>query len=810
RSDTPMDCTPIFEPDFDMKAWLNAAFAAGAADEPEGLDDADTANRLLAKLQSYQQEVGALLEESWTSAIAAVPRAAREMASVKQEALLLQDQLRSVKSQLERVEQETSASMAKLVEADRLKSRLQRASSALREADNWTSLSANLDDLLDSDDLAGIADRLAQLAQSLSMLDSSPDYASRQQQLESWRNQFEAQLAVHVYRAFAGRDTGECARLVGLLARIGRPAAANTHYQRWLTGHLADVWSAAAASAAGSAKQDDSQQAAEVAEDSKTAASEDDTDSKAAKAVETAESSLDALLSACRRELQASLLSDCRRLVLDCLARALPALRPSIPDVVRPKSTVADAAQPDLHVSLRRLSIMCRSAADLADLFPAAAAHDGTSSAMEESRTAALSGLLRPACPNLLADIEQAAAQQLSSDLGAIPMDQSDVDDTLGLLENATPLAMSSASRLSSACLTVSPPVCSARLARLLPAHLANYLRELSRVLGNVRAKLPDPSDDWSAVGVILRTGCLLGRLVDAAAQFAVEFSDSCLTAAASSDQLRLPDWTVLVYADSAEDDRRLLRELISALQDGRQPGWLREMRASCQAFCREQHRLLFGLLAKPVDRLLSALPGLPCWSPRPDDPAAAQQLPAFGYLASECVAQVGQYLLHLPQQLGPFLSADTPGLRSAIAHSGLTQMLQHHHHQQHQRLGQQQQQAAETEDGAATATSDQASAGIELWIECVAAHTMDKFVDRAMEIPQLTANSAVQQLITDANYLASCLDDLGVSASDRLQALRDLVSAADSTAFHRRAAEGAPRRIVSAVARMRDFGAAN
>lgn len=752
-----MDCTPIFEPEFDMKAWLNAAFAAGAADE--SLDDAETANRLLAKLQSYQQEVGSLLEESWTAAVTAVPRAAREMASVKQEALLLQDQLRSVKSQLERVEQETSASMSKLVQADQLKSRLQRARGALREADNWTTLSTNIDELLDSADLAATGERLAQLAQSLSMLDSSPDYAARRQQLESWRNQFEAQLAVHVYRAFAVRDTAECARLVGLLGRIDRPTAANAHYQRWLTGHLAEAWSTAVTEASAGRSGGESAEGKDA-----TSA-----------AADVAESALDALLDACRRELRAALLPDCSALVLACLARSLPGLRPPLSEVLRPLPSL------DLHANLRRLALLCRTAAELSALF-APQQQQQQQSALSD----ALLALLRPSGPAILADLEAAGTDQLSRDLAAIPMDQSEVDDTLSLLENATPLALAAARRLLTAC-AASAPLSVPRLSRLLPAHLARYLAELGRVLGNVRAKLPDPTDEWAAVGCIMRCGCLLGRLVDQAAEFADEFPDLLDSGAF----LRTGDWAPEIYGDAVEGefDRRLLRDLTSSLSDGRPPGWVRDMRTACQEFCAQEHRHLFALLTKPIDRLLAALPGLPCWTPGPIALAAAQNLPSFGYLASECVAQVGQYLLHLPQQLGPFLSADTPGLRSAVMHSGLMQLL--HHHRQHQQLG---------------TSGEQSVAGAELWIECVASHAMDRYVDKALEIPTLASQSAVQQLLTDANYLASCLDDLGVTSTDRLQALRDLVAATDAEAFHRRAAEGAPRRLVNAVAKMRDF----
>jgi len=43
------------------------------------------------------------------------------------------------------VEQDTAQSMATLVELDRVKVRMEATSSALQEADNWTTLSQNVD-----------------------------------------------------------------------------------------------------------------------------------------------------------------------------------------------------------------------------------------------------------------------------------------------------------------------------------------------------------------------------------------------------------------------------------------------------------------------------------------------------------------------------------------------------------------------------------------------------------------------------------------------------------------------------------------
>ena len=50
------------------------------------------------------------------------------------------------------VERETAQSMQTLVELDSIKGRMQSSLEALREADNWTTLSADVEDVFSSQD----------------------------------------------------------------------------------------------------------------------------------------------------------------------------------------------------------------------------------------------------------------------------------------------------------------------------------------------------------------------------------------------------------------------------------------------------------------------------------------------------------------------------------------------------------------------------------------------------------------------------------------------------------------------------------
>ena len=58
------------------------------------------------------------------------------------------------------MEKNTAQSMARLVELDTVKTRMQATSSALQEADNWTSLNADVEAAFEANDIDRISNIL--------------------------------------------------------------------------------------------------------------------------------------------------------------------------------------------------------------------------------------------------------------------------------------------------------------------------------------------------------------------------------------------------------------------------------------------------------------------------------------------------------------------------------------------------------------------------------------------------------------------------------------------------------------------------
>jgi hypothetical protein len=116
--------------------------------------------------------------------------------------------MRTVRGDIQKVNQDTADGMRNLIELDLVKNRIQAASKALQEADNWVTLSAQIDDVFETKDTVQIAAKLIAMQQSLRILTDVPDYADRVNRLETLKNRLEALMSPTVIAAFNARDVG--------------------------------------------------------------------------------------------------------------------------------------------------------------------------------------------------------------------------------------------------------------------------------------------------------------------------------------------------------------------------------------------------------------------------------------------------------------------------------------------------------------------------------------------------------------------------------------------------------------------------
>ncbi|XP_059044815.1 conserved oligomeric Golgi complex subunit 7 [Achroia grisella] len=238
-----MDIKTFAEPDFDSKKWINKAWSSSGNQEKE-VFVANTVSRL----QLYMKQLTNSLDETTTQLLTSIPRILQDASSLHQEGAMLQQTLLSLEQKVEDVEQRTGNSIESLQRIDHLKSRLENAASALREADKWAALAAALEDILEAglptanDKLLELAEQVSAMTASLEVLSEAPDYESKRLQLEALYNRMEAAASPPLIEALTQMDAERTATYMSLFVGMSRAISVCRCWRRAASQRLLAAW----------------------------------------------------------------------------------------------------------------------------------------------------------------------------------------------------------------------------------------------------------------------------------------------------------------------------------------------------------------------------------------------------------------------------------------------------------------------------------------------------------------------------------------------------------------------------------------
>ncbi|XP_038221012.1 conserved oligomeric Golgi complex subunit 7 [Zerene cesonia] len=238
-----MDLKTFAENDFSPKDWINRAWNISENQEKE-IFVANTVTRL----QLYMKQLSNSLDETTTQILTSVPRVLQDVQSLQLEGSLLQQKLMTLERQVESVEEETGQSIESLQRIDQLKSRLENAASALREADKWAALATSLEDILEAgipaqvEKLNELADLVVGMTDSLEVLSDAPDYEKKCTQLELLYNRLEAAISPPFIEALTQMDAERTTPYVCVYRGMSRAASAQRCWRRAAAARHVAAW----------------------------------------------------------------------------------------------------------------------------------------------------------------------------------------------------------------------------------------------------------------------------------------------------------------------------------------------------------------------------------------------------------------------------------------------------------------------------------------------------------------------------------------------------------------------------------------
>ncbi|KAK2543967.1 conserved oligomeric Golgi complex subunit 7 [Columba livia] len=765
-----MDFSRFLSDDFEVKGWVNAAFRAVQQEAP-GKVDAHAAT-LVMKLQLFIQEVNNAVEETSHQALQNMPRVLREVEVLKQEATFLKEQMILVKEDIKKFEQDTAQSMQVLVEIDRVKSRMQLAAESLQEADKWSTLSADIEETLKTQDVSVISAKLTSMQSSLAMLVDTPDYSEKCVHLEALKNRLEAMASPQIVAAFNSQAVDQAKTFVKVFTEIDRMPQLLAYYYKCHKVQLVAVW------------QDLCQ-------------SDLSLDRQLTELYDT-------LLGTWHSQLQwaAQVFKNPHEVVTVLLIQTLGALVPSIPVCL---GTAVERTGRDAR--LNKLLELYDATIHFAKGLEVAMLPN-----LKEQNLVKVMELVEavygPYKPYQLeyGDLEE---ENLLIQISAVPLEHWEVIDCVQELNHSVTKLFILASGAIDNCVKLTDGLGAGGLLRALKALFTKYTSDFTNTLQSIRkkCKLDDvPSDslfqeDWTAFQNSVRIISTCGELLRQCGDFEQQLANRILSAAGKYLSDSYSPCSFSGFQDTSAADKKssvknpwqeynyLLKEnpseygsLMETLYTLKEKGTsnhnlLSSSRSALSRLNQLAHHLAFDSVFLRIKQQLLLVPKMESWSSGGIGETLTDDLPNFSLTPLEYISNIGQYIMSLPLHLEPFVTQEDSALELAL-HAGKLPY--------------------PPEQGDEVPELDNMA---DYWLGSIARATMQTYCEAILQIPTLTVHSA-KQLATDIDYLINVMDALGLQPSRTLQNIVTLLKTKPED--YRQAAKGVPRRMASSIATMR------
>ncbi|BES98168.1 oligomeric golgi complex [Nesidiocoris tenuis] len=601
-----MDITAFSADGFDPKDWINQQF------KPQQV--ADKENSLvttISKLQLYVQQVNGAIEETSEHVMKNIPRVMHDADMIQKEAVMLEKKMQIVKEEINKIQRDTAASMASLEKLDKVKTELQVAKHALHEADNWSVLASDIEEVFETQNIDAVTAKVISMQQSLAVFENAVDFQERQMQLEGFKNRLEAMASPHLVRAFTNKNVGESRKFVQMFAGMKRTAQLMKYFARCEKANIVQEWA----------------RLVELDQD---------------------HSVLEWLSAFYHRIISdwQSNLKWCQQVFghVDMLPSLYVDVLVTIQKEVIPCVNVALKQQTDplsFLISLREVSDRFASSIQVAGLLQGCQDTDAT--------TRILSAIY-----SLYSGYVSRYGEMEERHLGRYVTDSvqtsSDPTELVQALVQANSPVVGACGKALSRCFAFTEGAAIAGLLSAVQFCLLKHVDHFRSAMSLIEIEKQN-KEEWSMFQTCLNLlHCIsdFQRLVnDLDKEIVSAVLDSFKNNEKSSDL----DLRSILLSDA---EFRKLTQSVAALKDMNEPALLEELKEKVDKVLKKSHQVSLDVIFAPIAKQLKN--AQTAWEA---SSFTTQQLPDYGYAPLGYITQIGEYLMTLPQHLEPFLARE-------------------------------------------------------------------------------------------------------------------------------------------------------
>ncbi|KAF8774339.1 Conserved oligomeric Golgi complex subunit 7 like protein [Argiope bruennichi] len=547
-----------------------------------------------------------------------------------------------LKGDVKRVEYDSSQSMQVLLQIDHVKSCMQEASKALREADNWTTLSADVEEVFESGDINTIATKLVGMQNSLEILADVPDYHQRCMRLESLKDRLEVMISPQLIAAF---NTQSIVSDVGLMYMkifkdIKRLNTLQKHYHTFQKEQLLKQW----------------KQIVETDPDETI--------------MDWLNNFNDLLLSTWHSQMTC-----CQQLLPDIPAvQVLSELFVDVLTNLDPSLTFCIDAGMRLHSSQLQCLIELKQITDRLAKSLEISIHAIEAKFFNDPHLILLvKTIYAPYRPHI-EKYDYLEEQQLLSSLKALALSE-DLEDSVRILGDSLSKVFCLIQEAESRCHQLTQGCGYVSFLRALEGFISEYaghFRCLLRLFRNHMRPDRNSTDNWTVFQQSLHATQVIGEALMQLEGLQVLYIGNVQEIGRKLGYYS-PTEENSVNPFHAYDDillsisaKRELQQMINMLQEDKSASPLKKSLQTFRKLCTDAGSLISDLVLQQAQVHLQKVPYLKVWSEDAGS-AVVADLPEFSLTPQEYITEVGQYLMTIPQHIEPFILRDNPGLHTAL-----------------------------------------------------------------------------------------------------------------------------------------------
>ncbi|KAI4489402.1 hypothetical protein M0802_011157 [Mischocyttarus mexicanus] len=746
-----MDVSAFSEDTFDAKEWINKTFKSNEAQENK---DAFVSS-LVMKLQLYVQQVNSALEETSQSVLSSLPRVLRDSQLLQQEALALKEKMASVKQEIAKVEECTVSSIESLERLDRIKTQLETAKRGLHEADNWSALANDVEEVFESGDIEVIASKLFSMQKSLAMLINVVDFEDKKLQLEGLKNRLEAMASPKLVQAFNTGNLDQSKVYVDIFNKMERLPQLLKYYHNCLKVSLGQEW----------------RRTIELAQDENL--------------TYWLHIYYDKLLSTWHEQVkwcQQVFPNTSIEILINVYADLLRSLDPSILECIESLlKQYSNAMQLSLLLELKHLTRhFAVNISGAIEMFSSMKSINRNISGNETTVNAktfvqnitSLAQAIYAPYVSYVMKYKTYEVSQLEQQLQSLDLLHDDLSDTINSLSLSISRVIAYAHEANKRCKLFTDGCGYPGLLKALNIYFDKYIIKYQTTIRQLERKKVK-QEDWNLFQMCLTLMQSIGEFLGQVHQFEkslvidiIESNNKLLSHTTGP----FNQYKKLLLEPAGQTE---LEQLVASFQK-EDKTILDSIIKPINKLCSDLHHATYEVIFAPIFTQLLLVQKAPAWSGDVNKMHLSTDLPDYSFAPQEYITQVGQYLMTLPQHLEPFLLRDNPSLTLALK-------------------------AADP----LYAQGSVESGFTGILLDIIAKGTCQMFHDQTLAIGQLSS-VACKQLATDIDYLGNILDELGLSLSENLQHTSLLLRLPPDE--YQNGSSGCNARVVAAVRQMRNI----